>query len=208
MMLRLRTPEPTVLSGRSRSLLLLLLLGALLAGCSTSDDEGDETPTSVPATLAPSTPGGATTPATTAATVSATGATTVPASLAATNGQTISDGICQTTIPDTWADDGTGRGTTSSGAKYVLFGGRVRSDDDWKQAVELVKNQSASKEGAKVSEGDDFVRVDLGDDRGFVYRGRFEDRYCDFSVTSTAGAIPPEERAFWDAIVAGLAPTA
>jgi hypothetical protein len=201
MTLRLRTPELAVSSGRHRSPLLLLILVVLLAGCSVTDDE-DETP--APATLAPEATTGATTPATTPA----AGATTVPASVDAAGGQTISDGICQTTIPDTWADDGTGRGVTASGAEYVLFGARVRSDESWNQAVELVKNQAGAEEGAQVTEGDDFVRVDFAEDRGFEYRRRFENDYCDFTVTSDAGPIPAEERASWDAIIASLAPVA
>jgi hypothetical protein len=197
MPLRLRTPV-----GAS---LLVLLLGTLLAGCSTSDDEGDgTTPTAAVSATPRATPGtGATSPA---ATVKA--GTTAPTTVGATSGQVISDGICQASIPDDWVDDGTGHGTTSGGARYVLFGGRIASDDAWKQAVELVKKQAGSKEDAKVSEGDNFVRVDLADDRGFQYRGRFDDRYCDFSVTSPLSPIAEEERASWDAIIASLVPAA
>jgi len=186
---------------RSTSLLLVLSIGVLLAGCSNNDDEGDDTPTPVPPTQAATAPAGQ---PTTAATTG-TGATTVPATFASGSGQIVSDGICQATVPDDWVDNGTGSGTTPSGARYAIFGNLIPSEDGWNQAVKLVKDDAAKKEDAKVTEGDNFVRVDLADDKGFEYRGRFDDRYCDFSVTSSR-AIPPEERAFWDAIIATLGP--
>jgi hypothetical protein len=193
-----------------RPLVLVVLLCTLLAGCSSKDDESEgNTPTPVPATQTPSSATQAPTAATAGLTQVATaggGAATVPASLVAGSGQPISDGICQASIPDDWVDDGTGHGTTTSGAKYELFGGLLKSSDDWKEAVDLVKSQAATIDGAKVSGDDNFVRVDLPDDHGFEYRGHFADRYCDFSVTSTGGAIPPAERGAWDAIIASLAP--
>ncbi len=184
-----------------RSLLLVLLAGVILAGCSSDDDEGDDTPTPVPPTQ------GATALAdqpTTVAT-SATSATAVPVTFASGSGQIVTDGICQATIPDDWADNGTGSGTTSSGARYSIFGNIIRTDDAWNQAVKLVKDAAAKTEGANVTEGDNFVRVDYPDDKGLEYRGRFADRYCDFSVTKST-AIPEEERAFWDAIIASMGP--
>jgi hypothetical protein len=124
------------------------------------------------------------------------------------SGQIVTDGICQATVPDDWADSGAGSGTTASGARYAVFGNIIRTDDAWNQAVKLVKDAAAKTEGANVTEGDNFVRVDYPDDKGFEYRGRFDDRYCDFSVTSSVRPIPEEERAFWDAIIASMAPVA
>jgi hypothetical protein len=187
-----------------RSLLLVLMTGIMLAGCSSDDDEGEDTPTSAPPTQAAST---ATGEPTTAATPDSggTGATTVPATFAAGSGQIVTDGICQATIPDDWVDTGTGSGSTASGARYALFGNIIRTDDAWNQAVKLVKDAAAKIEGANVSEGETFVRVDNPDNKGFEYRGRFADRYCDFSVTSTS-SVPEDERAIWDAIIGSMGP--
>ncbi|HEY7033389.1 MAG TPA: hypothetical protein VH482_18760 [Thermomicrobiales bacterium] len=204
---RLRTPDRAASLFLLRSLVLVVLIGGLLAACSTNDDESNgatSTPTTTQATQTPTSAAGGqkATPS------AAAGSTAVPATLAPGSGQSITDGICQATIPDDWVDNGSGAGTTPSGAKYILFGGLLKTDDEWKQAVQLVKDQAGSQEGAKVSEGDDFVRVDLPDNHGFEYRKRLQDRYCDFSVTSTAAAIPDAERAIWDAIIASLAPAA
>lgn len=199
--------------GRFLSLVLIcaVIVGAL-AACTTSDDEGKKTPTpaastATPAKLASPKAGGLTTPTKSAVTPLATTAaeTVVPATLSAANGQSITDGLCVATIPDGWVDDGTGNGSTASNARYSLFGGRLSGDAAWQTGVDLVKKQAQAKPGATINDGDNFVRVDLADGRGFEYRAHFTDRYCDFSVTATR-AIPPEERAFWDAIIASLAP--
>jgi hypothetical protein len=184
------TPRLALMFSHLRLLIVALMIGGILAGCSSDDDEGDPTATAVP----PS-------PTSTAAAA----ASTVAPTIIAGSGQVITDGICQANVPDDWVDDTTGRGTTSSGAKYVLFGGRVRSDDAWNEAVELVKTQAESKEGSNVTEADNSIRVDLADNRGFEYRVRFDANYCDFSVTSTS-EIPEDERALWDGILASLAP--
>jgi hypothetical protein len=187
-----------------RSLLLVLLTAIMLAGCSSDDDEGENTPTPAPPTQTAST---ATGDPTTAATSESggTGATTVPATFAAGSGQNVTDGICQATVPDDWVDNGTGSGSTASGARYELFGNTVRTDDDWNQGVKLVKDAAAKIQEAKVTDGDNFVRVDYPDSKGFEYRGRFANRYCDFTVTSSS-AIPEDERAIWDAIIGSMGP--
>jgi hypothetical protein len=205
MTFRLRSPDRTAYLIAVRALILLVFVGGLLAACSTNSDKSGgatSTPTVVQTTRAASPAAGRPT----AATPSATSATPVPATFAGGSGQLISDGICQATIPDDWNDNGSGSGTTPSGAKYILFGGLLKSQDSWKQAVQLVKDQAGSQDGAKVSEGDDFVRVALKDNRGFEYRKRFQDRYCDFSAKSSSSAVPNQERAFWDTIIASLAP--
>ena len=187
-----------------RSLLLVLLTGIMLAGCSSDDDEGEDTPTSAPPTQAVSTATGAPTTAATSDS-GGTGATPVPATFTAGSGQIVTDGICQATIPDDWVDNGTGSGATASGARYELFGNTVRTDDEWNQGVKLVKDAAAKTEGANVTDGDNFVRVDYPDGKGFEYRGRFADRYCDFTVTSSS-AVPEDERAIWDAIIGSMGP--
>jgi hypothetical protein len=120
--------------------------------------------------------------------------------------QTISDGICEAQIPYTWVDNGTGRGTTASGARYVLFGGSVPDDTTWQQAVTLVQQFAKSQPDAQVQQGDAFIRVTLASDAGFEYRGRFGSVYCDFSVMSRGGAIPEAERSVWDMIIGSLRP--
>jgi hypothetical protein len=173
-----------------RFLIVAILMGGILAGCSSKDDEGDPTSTAVPPTLT----------STAAAAVS-----TVAPTIISGTGQLITDGTCQANIPDDWVDDTTGHGTTSSGAKYILFGNRVRSDEAWTEAVELVKSEAESKEGSNVTEADNSIRVDFADNRGFEYRARFDTVYCDFSVTGSS-PIPDEERALWDGILASLGP--
>lgn len=182
-----------------RLLTVALLVGGVLAGCSSDDDEGDPTATPVPPTptltAVPSTP-----------TLTAAAATVAPTLIAGSGGRT-TDGICQANLPDDWVDDTTGRGTSPAGARYELFGGRIRSDEAWTEARQLVKTQAESKTGATVTETDNSIRIDLADDRGFEYRVRLGAVYCDFNVTSTR-AIPEEERGQWDAIIASLAPVA
>ena len=186
-----------------KTLLLVLLTGIVLAGCSSDDDEGDDTPTPVPPT--PEREATPPTDQTTTAATPATGATAVPVTFASGSGQIVTDGICQATVPDDWVDNGTGKGATSSGARYELFGNIIPTDDAWNQAVQLVKDAADKTEGANITEGDNFVRVDYPDDEGFEYRGRFADRYCDFSVTSSS-AIPEDEREIWVAIIASMGP--
>jgi hypothetical protein len=187
------TPRLPLVFSPVRLIIVALMIGGILAGCSSDDDEGDPTATAVPPSPT------STTAASTAA------ASTVAPTVISGSGQVITDGICQANVPDDWVDDTTGRGTTSSGAKYVLFGGRVRSDDAWNEAVELVKSQAESKEGSNVAEADTSIRVDFADNRGFEYRVRFDAIYCDFSVTSTS-EIPEPERTLWDGIITSLVP--
>ena len=173
-----------------RLLIVVLLIGGVLAGCSSDDDEGDPTTTPVPPT-----------PTSTAVAV------TVAPTVIASSGGLTTDGTCQASLPDDWVDDSTGRGTSPTGARYELFGNRIRSEDGWTQAVTLFKSQAEKNAGGTVTEGETWIRVDFADDRGFNYRGRFDAIYCDFGVSSTR-AIPEEERAQWDAIIASLGPVA
>ncbi|MER3437913.1 MAG: hypothetical protein C4346_10165 [Chloroflexota bacterium] len=192
---------------------LVGLLVPLLAACTTSDDEGDEeTPvTSVPTatTVATAAPGTTTATAgmpTATTQTPATEETLPPATLDPGSSQVITDRVCQARVPVDWVETGAGRGTTPSGARFELFGNRLTTDDEWQAAVELLLNQAKSRPGATVEQDATFVRVVYADQRGFVYRARFPDRYCDFSVTSLTGPIPAAERAYWDAIIATLAP--
>jgi hypothetical protein len=50
------------------------------------------------------------------------------------------------------------------------------------------------------------VYVVYADDRGFEFRKRFGNRYCDFRVTSRGRAIAPDEQAYWDAVIESLTP--
>lgn len=181
------------------------LLVTLLAACG-GDDEPEPTPSPAPPTaVAPASP--AATPEDTA-TSRPTGPDSAPPRPAATfppgASQLISDGICQGRIPNSWADNGTGRGTTLSGARFVLFGGRLANDGAWDQAVELAIQ--AAPADAAIEEGEGFVHITFPDDGGFEYRGRFGALYCDVTVTSRRGPIAEEERATWDAVIGSLDP--
>lgn len=166
-------------------------LAIALSACSTSDDEG-KTPVSRGSSTATSAPPGSTT-------------TEESGSLTGANSQLITDGVCQVVIPDDWVDDGTGRGTTPGGARFVLFGGRIRNDADWQAARDVVATPGAGTDVTSISRDEGSIRVVYAGDLGFEYRKRFDDKYCDFSVTSTR-TIPEGERRYWDAVISSLAP--
>jgi hypothetical protein len=195
-----------------RQSLVGLVLVALLTACGGSGDKPKPTattssappPVSSPAATPPPSP--VATPSPAAATQTARGPAGSAAAFPPGMAQTISDGVCQAQIPYTWVDNGTGRGTTTGGARYVLFGGSIPDDAAWQQAVALVKQYAGSQSGAQIQQGDDFIQVMLADDAGFEYRGHFGNVYCDFSVTSRGGAIPETERGDWEKIIGSLAP--
>jgi hypothetical protein len=118
----------------------------------------------------------------------------------------VSDGVCQATVPANWVEESPGRGTTLEGHAFSVFGNRFQGSSGWDQAVTLFKNQAATRPNATVTEGDGFVHVVYPDDLGFAHRQRFDDRYCDVRITARGGPISPQEQAYWDAIVASLAP--
>ena len=109
----------------------------------------------------------------------------IPTSTASLAGSTATDGICQVTIPDDWVDDGTGRGQTSLGDRWTVFGGTIASDDAWVRAIELVKAQVGT-DGATVDQTDTAITITQANGRGYVHRERFGSRYCEFSVKTTA----------------------
>jgi hypothetical protein len=187
---------------------------ALLAACGGSGDKPQPTATTSPAPP----PSAVASPAATPLPSPVASPSPVPAARSAPGpaqpiatfppgmAQTISDGICRAQIPYTWVDNGTGRGTTASGARYVLFGGSIPDDAAWQQAVALVKQYAESQPDAQIQEGDGFIHVTFANDGGFEYRGHFGRVYCDISVTSRGGAIPEIERGDWEKIIASLAP--
>jgi hypothetical protein len=71
--------------------------------------------------------------------------------------------------------------------------------------VQLLEDQAKKTADAVVTKTDDSVRIDLPANRGFEYRARFGNRYCDISVTASS-EIPEDERATWDTLIASLAP--
>ncbi len=204
-------PCLSLVTRATRWAIFISLFVSLLAACTTSDDEGEE---ETPAARTPTvtvTPAAGTTVPTAGAPAMATQSPATeeelpPATLDPATAQVITDRVCQARIPVDWVETGAGRGTTPSGARFELFGNRLASDDEWQAAVELLLNQVKARPGATVERDDTFVRVTYADHRGFVYRARFPDRYCDFAVTSMSGPVPTEERAYWDAIIASLAP--
>ncbi|HET8524182.1 MAG TPA: hypothetical protein VFL82_13185, partial [Thermomicrobiales bacterium] len=173
------------------SLLMAVVVG-LLASCGGSSDKTNPTvpPTHTPPQTAPSpavTAPPSPSPTTATPAQSAGEARRPSATFPPGTAQTISDGICQAQIPYSWIDNGTGRGTTASGARYVLFGGAIPDNAAWQQAITLVKQYAAGQTGSAVEQGTGFIRVTLANDTGFEYRERFGTIYCDFSVTSRSG---------------------
>src|SRR5215212_6468936 len=156
--------------------LTALVLTTALAGCIT-DDDNSATPTP---TAAPT----------------LTGAT----------GQETTDGICKATVPINWAERGTGRGTTAEGGSYTLFGGKIADDEAWKQAVQLVLAQAANQPDAKITQEDDFVRIQYPNDTALDYRARFNVLYCDFKLTAGSRSLADDEKAGFEAAVASLGP--
>ena len=120
-------------------------------------------------------------------------------------GSTATDGICQVTIPDTWVDDGTGRGVTAQGASWSVFGNVIANDEAWASARDLLKSQMSELEGAEITETDTVITVVLPDGRGYVVRERFENRYCEFSVMATANQ-PEEITNVWLGVASTLGP--
>src|SRR5215218_8374351 len=183
-------------------LTIAILSVVVLAGCGGNNDKGSTpTTTADSATAATETPGqglALNTPTTTG--------TLPPATLSAANGNVISDFQCEALIPDDWVDDGTGQGTTSGSHGFVLFGGTVRSDADWDATVNLIATPSAGFTVESLERTEDSVYVVYADDRGFEFRKRFGNRYCDFRVTSRGRAIAPDEQAYWVAVMESLTP--
>lgn len=178
---------------------MALFFSIAVVACSTGDDEG-ETPTSTPqprSTSAPAEP-----------TDAPTSTSEVPATIALTdaNAQIVTDGVCTALVPDGWVDDGTGRGTTSGGHRFVLFGGRLTTSTSWATAINVVATPTSGRTIASVERSDDSILALFADDRGFEYRERFDSTYCDLTVSSAGKAISPEERAFWDAIIGSIGP--
>jgi hypothetical protein len=110
---------------------------------------------------------------------------------------------CRVTIPLDWVSEGDGTGTTRGGAHFTLYGGPIASDQAWTNAVQLVAQQATRRGVDSLTGGDDWVMALLSGDRGFTFRARFENRYCDISV-SGIGAIPESERAIWNGVIGSL----
>lgn len=110
---------------------------------------------------------------------------------------------CRVVIPLDWVSVGDGTGTTRSGARFTVNGGRIASDAAWENAVNLVATQATRRGVAELTRGDDWVYAVLTRDRGFTFRARFGDRYCDVSVLGVTAA-PADERNVWSAVAGSL----
>ena len=117
--------------------------------------------------------------------------------------QTITDGICTALIPDEWVENGNGRGTSPSGARFTLFGNKLAGDAAWSAAVGIVATVAAGETG-KLAQSADSISFTRDDGSSFEIRRRLADRYCDLSITSGAAA-PAQERALWPLIGASMA---
>ncbi len=112
---------------------------------------------------------------------------------------------CRVTLPLIWTSFGDGTGITPSGANFTINGGSIASDDAWERAVQLVASQAQRRGAGDMVRGDDWVYVETAGDRGFTYRVRFDNRFCDVAVLGT-GAAPASEVSVWPAIVDSVAP--
>jgi hypothetical protein len=127
------------------------------------------------------------------------------ATVVAGQGSTATDGICQVIIPESWFDDGTGRGATAQGDRWTVFGNAIAGDQAWTSARDLLKSQFSDESGADISESDSTITVVLPNGRGYVVRQRFDDRYCDFSVMARQDR-PEEVTAVWLGVASTLGP--
>ena len=166
-------------AGRFAALIALLLLVASCGGGSHK-----ATPTAGPA-LTPTLPPG-------------------PTASGSVNGSLASDGICQITIPDTWIDDGTGRGITATADHWSVFGGTIAGDAGWSSAKDLMKTQ-LGKDGAAIDDSDDIITIVQPNGRGYAQRVRFDNIYCEFSVVASADRAE-DVVAGWRATAETMAP--
>lgn len=173
------------------TLLCALILVTTLAACGGGDD--DPTPTSEAAQTTP-TPGGIDI---------ARGDS--PAGNFSELTQNLLFDRCRVTIPLTWTSFGDGTGVTPSGANFTINGGGISSDDAWERAVQLVASQAMRRGAGDMLRGDDWVYVETAGNRGFTYRVRFDNRFCDVAVLGTRAA-PTSETSVWPAIVDSVEP--
>lgn len=178
---------------RGAGISILVLLLALTA-C--GGDDGDD-PTPVDVATATATPPPGAPPAPTNAPIGS------PPAFRA--GAIVGDSFCQARLPVGWFDDGPGRGSTPSGHSVLVNGNRVRDEAGWSAAVSTFRTQLEGA-GATVEEGVGWVRATYPEERGFAYRARFEDRWCDVRLRASSGSLPASELAAWEAIVASLTP--
>ncbi|HRA47513.1 MAG TPA: hypothetical protein PK819_05525 [Thermomicrobiales bacterium] len=100
-------------------------------------------------------------------------------------GNVATDGQCQITIPDTWVDYGTGRGQTQLGDRWTVFGGAVTGNTGWTSVVDLAKTQLGGPESS-INETETSIVIIQPANRGYLTRVRFDNRYCEFSVITSA----------------------
>jgi hypothetical protein len=112
---------------------------------------------------------------------------------------------CRVVMPIEWTSFGDRTGVTPSGANFTINGGSIASDLSWERAVQLVAQQATRRGPGTIIRGDDWVYAELSDNRGFTYRVRFGDRFCDVAVQGTV-APPQTERATWPAIIGSVEP--
>ena len=175
-----------------RRLLFIPLLAITLTACGIGSPGDDPTPTPV-ATLAPGV---------TATAVNVTIGDRPSGSLSGLT-QTLNLSGCRVTIPLEWISEGDGTGVTPSNAKFTIYGGKIADNAAWENAVQLVVNQANRKGAISVTRGGDWVMAIHSGDRGFTYRVRIDNGYCDFSVSSVK-PIPEAERDMWNAVAGSV----
>jgi hypothetical protein len=172
---------------RSSGLTLAAILALLLTACGGGDDN-DPTPV----------PTGTVAPAPTSAPLGSPPPTT-------RSGTLVGDGICQARVPSSWIDEGVGSGSTPSGHRFAVYGNRLTATATWDAAAARFTDQLEAA-GAAVEAGDGWARATYPDGRGFAYRARFADRWCDVRLTARGGALPQGEAQAWPGIEASLGP--
>ena len=171
------------------AILLALLLVVTLTACGGGGD--DPTPTAESAQMTP-TPGGIDIPFGDRPTGSFSDLT-----------QNLLFDSCRVTLPLGWTSFGDNTGVTPSGANFTINGGSIASDAAWERAVQLVASQATRRGAGNMVRGDDWVYAENAGNRGFTYRVRFDDRFCDVAVLG-ASAAPEAERAVWPAIISSV----
>jgi hypothetical protein len=112
---------------------------------------------------------------------------------------------CRVIIPLEWTSFGDNTGVTPSRANFTINGGSIASDLAWERAVQLVASQAMRRGAETLVRGDDWVYAELQGNRGFTYRVRFADRFCDVALLGTT-AVPAAEKALWPAIISSVEP--
>ena len=85
-----------------------------------------------------------------------------------------------------------------------IFGNSIAGDEGWTEAKNLVKSQQGLG-GATVEETDTSIVITQPNGRGYLNRQRFDNQYCEFSVSAVADRSD-DILALWKQVGATIAP--